>query len=91
MTTEQIQSELEMLKRRLDDLQSSTTIPLETAKAFGERLKGTTSLNTSAKSASSENQSVNESGSSTYSVLGAPDGFDERLDGSTVKYYPYWL
>lgn len=81
---------IERLERMVESLKSSSTIPLEVGRAFSERLKNN-SLSASVKSASSENQSVNEAGASTYSVLGTPDGFDERIDGSLTKYYPFWL
>lgn len=89
---EQLKKDIEELKRTVDALRSSTTIPLEVDAAFRKRfgIKDFSKLSTSTKSATSENQAVNEAGAASYSVLKAPDGFDERLDGSTVKYYPYF-
>ena len=40
----------------------------------------------SSKSASSENRTVNEAGSSSYSVLGAPDGFI-RIGDRNVPFF----
>jgi small-conductance mechanosensitive channel len=47
-------------------------------------------LETSSKSASSENKSVNESGSSIYSVMDKPDGFLEVEINSATYYLPYF-
>lgn len=45
----------------------------------------------SSKGATTENQSVNEAGSATYSVLKTPDGFDEVTIGGATHYHPYYL
>lgn len=95
-----MEQEIEQLKNRVSELESViksfmnySTIPHEFDQAFRERFelrKLETLTKTSTKSATSENQAVNEGGAGIYSVLKAPDGFDERNDGGTVKYYPYY-
>lgn len=90
MNPEQIQKFNEMYQW-FKDMQSSYTIPLTTDQAIRTRFFGAAlDLTTSTKSATSENQSVNEAGAGSYSVLGIPDGYDERNDNGTVKYYPYF-
>lgn len=84
--------QIDELRNEINMLKNSNSIPIEMDRAFRERfgLNQFSPLSSSAKSSSSENQSVNESGSATYSVLKPPDGFDQRTDGGTVKYYAYW-
>lgn len=88
--------EIEQLKREIQDLKSmlsnSASISYDVESAFRERLKieTFTPLETSAKSASSENQAVSESGSASYSVLKPPDGWEQRTVNGAVHYYPYW-
>lgn len=48
----------------------------------------TDELAVSAKTASSENQAVNEAGAATYSVLGVPDDFLKVTIGSQVYNLP---
>lgn len=49
------------------------------------------SVVSSAKSATSENQNVNEAGVATYSVLQAPDAFVQVTINGTVYYLPAYL
>lgn len=80
-----LKKEVEALRRIVDSMQSPVTVSPE----FNQVLSSST-LSASSKGASSENQAVNEAGVSSYNVLGTPDGFDERNDGGTTKYYPYY-
>lgn len=89
-TTEQIkdlQNQINELKNMILALNNPASVPPEVLKALQLKLGVMVS---SGKTASSENQAVNESGSSSYSVLKPPDGFDQRVDGTTVKYFPYY-
>lgn len=87
-----LQEEVAELKRIIGQLKSSTTIPFDIDQAFRTRFRigDFTPLSSSAKGATTENQAVSEAGTASYSVLKAPDGFDERTDGATTKYYPYY-
>ena len=71
----QLKRELRELKAEFDLLKSNDTIPFEIDNAFRDRLSALTDLVVSAKGADTEDQAVNEGGSSTYDVLGDPDGF----------------
>lgn len=87
---EDLQRQLNELKDWKASLERSSTIPLSIDQAFRERFKNNKLL-TSTKSATSENQAVDEGGASTYSVLKAPDGFVEvYLDDGTLIYLPYF-
>lgn len=76
------------IQRQLDELKASSTIPLDVDAAFRSRfgIDSLSSLISSTKSATSENQAVNEGGSASYSVLKAPDGF-LQVQISGVTYF----
>lgn len=84
-----IKKELETLKEEFNKLRSSTTIPYDIGVAFKERVSGV-QLAVSTKNLDSEDQSVDEGGAATYSVLGDPDGFLEITLGPTTYYLPYY-
>lgn len=69
------------LERLMDGLKNASQTNPDIAKTLGLILTGT-----SAKSASAENQAVNESGSGTYSVLKPPDRFI-RIGNTNVPAY----
>lgn len=71
-------------------LQNVATIPYPVDAAFRDRFLGDEELAVSEKSATSENQSVNESGASSYSVLGVPTGYLEFVIDETTYYIPYY-
>jgi hypothetical protein len=48
-------------------------------------------IDSDTKTATSENQAVDEAGSNTYNVLRPPDGFDKATISGTTHYYPYYL
>lgn len=89
MNNEDLIRRIEELERFVKALQSSTTIPFEVDGAFRKRFNDLV-VTTSTKVATSEDQAVNESGASTYSVLKSPDLFGAvRLNGA-VKYIPLY-
>lgn len=75
--------EIEQLKKQVADLEakfkllySSTTIPLDVAEAFRQRLQDDARiLRVSGRTAISETQTVNESGMDSYPVAKPMDGF----------------
>ncbi len=87
--------EKQMLKEVYEFMKSwnnSATISTQNDQAIRARFFGSSpELKASSKAAGSENQGVAESGSASYSVLSPPDGFDERDDNGTTKYYPYYI
>ena len=82
--------EINNLKEEIKKLKSAATIPYETEQALRERLRLASfmSIYGSSKSATSENQSVNESGSSSYSVLKPPDIFLQVTVSGVLYYIP---
>lgn len=86
MTPEEKQQLQELLDFK-KSLEMSSSIPLSIDQAFRERFP-TTTVSTSAKSASSENQQVDESGVAIYNVLKAPDAFVQVEIGSTIYFLP---
>ena len=85
-----LQEQIDILKEQLMLLQAGATIPHSVEVAFRDRLNidSFTPVSTSSKVATSENQSVNEGGASSYSVLGIPDGFLQITINSTIYYIP---
>lgn len=74
-------------------LKVHSQIPYQVEQAFRERLdiaSFTTNIVTSSKGANSEDVSVNEAGSSSYSVMGDPVGFLKITISSTDYYIPYF-
>lgn len=89
---EELQLQIDALKAEMENLKNSATIPYDIDQSIRTRFEidALAKIKGSTKSASSENVTVDEAGSNTFPVLGIPDGFDERLDGNTTKFYPYW-
>lgn len=85
MTPEE-KAQFEEMKQFIENLKKSESIPRDVETAFLERLP--VGLALSSKSASSENKTVNESGSTTYSVLLPPDGFLQIRVNGTLYYIP---
>lgn len=90
MDTTELQRQIKELQDWKASLENSWSIPLEIDQAFRARFP-TSSIVTSGKSATSENQAVNEAGVATYSVLGIPDGFLQVQIGTTIYNLPYFL
>lgn len=65
-----------------------SNVPLEVQNALTIRLPSP--INSSTKSATSENQAVDEGGSALYSVMKPPDAFAETSVGGTTVYIPYF-
>lgn len=96
---QKLQRQIDELQKQLDTLKSSTTIPFDIDKAFRKRFDLDNMIDqreldayiiTSSKSATSENQAVDEAGAATYSVLKKPDGFVEIVISGTTYYLPYF-
>ena len=91
---EELRQKLEKLERENQELltwkknmEASHSIPLNIDQAFRARFP-TTSLSTSTKVDSSENQAVDEGGAATYSVLKPPDAFLQVRIRTTTYYIP---
>lgn len=76
---DELKEKVEMLVNGLSN--ASQTSP-EMAKTMGDVV-----LEESSVSASTHQQSVNEAGTSSYSVADAPDGYKETTDGKKIPYY----
>lgn len=88
---ERLQDLVDGLQGQLDMLKSNSTIPNDIGEAMKARvLTDVNPVAISSKSSTSENQAVNESGASSYSVLKAPDGFLETTINGTTYYIPYF-
>lgn len=81
------------LQRQIDQLKSSTTLPLDIAEAFKIRLvdvlPGIATQTT--KSATAENKTVDEAGVASYQVMNKPDGFLKVTITGIIYYIPYFL
>lgn len=88
MTPEQ-QLQLDDLILWKKNMENSKTVPLSVDQAFRGRFLFS-SIVASAKSATSENQSVNEAGAATYSVLGPPTAFIQIVINNTTYYIPVY-
>ena len=78
-----LEAEIADLKLLVLGMQNYNTITPEFKKVIDRG-----NIGTSSKVSSSENQSVNEAGSSTWNVLKAPDAFLETTVGGTLYYIP---
>ena len=90
-------NELDILKREIEELknwkktlENSATIPLVIDQSFRKRFETFSDIITSTKSATSENQGVNEGGVASYSVMNKPDGFLQITISGVVYYLPYF-
>lgn len=99
MTNEELKKQIDEMKVQMSELKSQiklleagSTLPKPVEDAIRDRLRidTFTPLLTSNKSATSENQVVDEAGVATYSVLKPPDGWEQRSVGGTTHYYPFW-
>jgi len=87
--TPQERQQLNDLQAWKQSMESAATIPLSVDQAFKARFS-IVPVTTSAKSATSESQAVNESGSASYGVLSNPNGFLQLTIGSSIYYIPYF-
>ncbi len=91
MTPDQIQK-LNEVYDFIQKMKASSTIPLDVDRAIRDRLglSGIPLGAVSAKTANSEDVTVNEAGAGTYAVMNDPVGFLEITLGSTTYYVPYF-
>lgn len=93
MDNEELKQQVKELKDWKKSLERSSSIPLNIDQSFKERFINTLTKQVVAdsKSATSENQAVDEGGVATYSVLKPPDGFAKAvLDTGSTVYIPYY-
>lgn len=88
MTPEQEQK-LNEVYEVIQQLRSASALPFDIREALSDALVGS-SLSTSSKVSTSENQAVDEAGSGTYSVLKPPDGFLQISIDGTTYYLPMY-
>lgn len=86
----QLQTQINNLQQQLDLMRSSSTYPYDMEQALTDRLNPI-SLSPSTKTAASETQAVDESGSASYNVAKPMDGFEQRVVDGVTRYYPYYL
>ena len=91
MTPEQ-QQKLNEVYEFVKSMKAAGTIPYEVDEAITDRIKrkAILGLTVSAKGLDTEDQTVQEAGSGSYSVMGDPDGFLEVTIGGVVYYLPYF-
>lgn len=88
---EQLQEQVNKLEEQWNSLTSTTTIPKEIDVAFRARLSNIAqTISISGTSATAHNATVNESGSSTYSVMAIPTGFLTITINGTARDIPYF-
>lgn len=87
MTPEQ-EAKLNEVYEFINQMKSSSTIPLEHDQAIRQRLGF--SIANSTKAGSSETQHVDEAGSLTYTVLPLPDGYLQVSINNTIYYIPFY-
>jgi hypothetical protein len=87
-----LQTQIDELRAEINALKAQATIPYDVEQAFINRLniRSFTPLTVGSKALSSENQSVNEAGSATYSVLKTPKGWLQVIIANTAYYIPYF-
>lgn len=90
MDTTQLEKRIAELEAFMNALKSSNSIPIEVDGAFRRRFLNVDDILVSSKSASSENQAVDESGTSSFNVLKPPDGFLQKTINGSVRYIPYY-
>jgi hypothetical protein len=86
---EQLKREVGELKAWKKSLESTETIPSEIVNSFTYRFTRNTP-SVSSKSASSENESIDENGVALHSVLKSPDGFLIVTINSIDYFLPYY-
>lgn len=76
----------------IQSLTNTASIPVEVDQALRDRLgiDSTATFSVGGKGADTEDVSVNESGSSTYTVLNDPVGFIALRLNNTTYYIPYY-
>ena len=87
---EKLQRRIEKLEVFIASLQRSSSIPLAIDQSFRQRFPAGSTVSTSTKGATSENQAVDEGGAATYSVLKPPDAFLQVSVGGTTYNLPVY-
>lgn len=88
---EELKNTVDKLVNNHNSLYNSSTIPHDIDQALRTRFGITNqSIATTTKSATSENQVVDESGVASYSVMGIPDGFIKLSLNGTIYNLPYF-
>lgn len=82
---QELEKQLNDLKSLVENMRRPNTVDAE----FQQVLNRNT-LATSAKGATSENQTVNEGGVASYAVLGIPTGYLQVTIDATAYYIPYF-
>lgn len=90
--TPQEKKEFEDMKRFINALKNNSSIPLPVDQSFRKRFKidSLALLETSTKSASSENRAVDEAGAGVYSVLKPPQAFLQFVRNGQAVYIPIY-
>ncbi|RJQ33898.1 hypothetical protein C4568_03795 [Candidatus Parcubacteria bacterium] len=70
----------------MKSMKANATIPFEVQQAFRERFADLLGFSVSSTAANTHDQSVNEGGVGTYSVMGDPDLFIRVVSASGVSY-----
>lgn len=81
------QRQLNDLVEFMNQLKSSTSIPLDVQRAFEERLFDRL---LQPSSETGHTKQVSEGGSATYNVADAPTGFLRIIKNGTVVFVPYY-
>lgn len=85
---ENLQNQIDELKKEIDKLKSSTTIPLDVGEAFRKRLQ---ILSGDTNSTSPKTITVNEAGIDTYAVAKPMTGFIAVKINGQSKLIPYYV
>jgi hypothetical protein len=87
-----LSQQTQMMMAFINSLKAAGTIPYDVDEAITDRIKrkAILGLTVSGKDLDSEDQTVQEGGALSYSVLGDPDGFLEVTIGGVVYYIPYY-
>lgn len=90
----ELERKVEELNQKFNSLQSDTTIPLPIDRAFTKRLRvAKTDVSSESISTHIQSKSINEAGSSSYSITFAKpmDGFITIEVNGTQKKIPYYV
>lgn len=94
MENDNLQNQIDELKRRLDSLGSSTTIPLEVGEAMKKRLNSLSGEpNNTATTSYKTTKAIDEGGSATYNITFAKpmDGFISIVVNGNIRMIPYYV
>lgn len=89
MDNQDLQQQIDELKRELAELKSSTTLPLDNVEAMRKRLS-VVSGEANAEATTAYLQAVNESGSASYNVAKPMTGFITITIDGNARLVPYY-